>query len=87
MATYQLAWNPTTKVALIQADNAAVPGGSTDIGSFTHADVEPAATGKPENYEFDVNHVIYQHVRDLLYKQGWEDMQRVKIQLAGGVTL
>lgn len=58
MTMYQVAYNPTTKVALIQADAAAVPGGSVDVGSFEHPD--PIYPG---------SEVVFHEVRDLLYKR------------------
>lgn len=87
MSTYQVAYNPTTRVALIQADNAAVPGGSTDVGSFDHPD--PIYPG---------SEVVFHGVRDLLYKRSATnpanpamfpdnitDMQNVSIELAAGL--
>lgn len=65
MANLQVAYNKTTKVALVQTAGAAVPGGSVKVGEFTHDNVEPAL----RDLEFDVNHVLYQHVRDVLYKR------------------
>ena len=73
MPTYQVAWNATTKVAKVQPDGAAVGAGFTDIGSFDHvADID-------DNLGSDYNHVVFHHVRDLLYHQGVLDMQRVSI--------
>ncbi len=63
MATYQIAFRLATKDILIQADGAALPSGFKDIGSFTHDDVEVS----PPGLEFDVNHVLFQHIRDALY--------------------
>lgn len=87
MTMYQVAFNKATGVALIQADNAAVPGGSVDIGSFEHPD--PIYPG---------SEVVYHAVRDLLYKRSAAnpaqaamfpdnitDMANVKIQLADGI--
>lgn len=62
MSTYQVAYNPTTKVALIQADAAVVPGGSVDVGSFEHPD--PIYPG---------SEVVFHEVRDLLYKRSAAD--------------
>ena len=73
MSLHQVAWNPTTRVALIQADGVAVPGGSTDIGTYEHS--APAT----DVHGADKSHVHYQHVQDLLYKHGVLNMQRVKI--------
>ncbi len=87
MSTYQVAYNQTTRVALIQADGAGVPGGSVDIGSFEHPD--PINPG---------SEVVFHAVRDLLYKRSAAnaannamfpdnitDMHNVKIQLAAGI--
>jgi hypothetical protein len=63
MANYRIAYNHATKVALVQLAATAIPAGSNAIGTFEHADVEPAV----KDLEFDVNHVIFQHVRDALY--------------------
>jgi len=75
MADYQVAYNQNTKVAAIQAANAALPAGSIKAGTFTHADVEPNI----KDLEFGENHVFYHHVRDILYKLGQQDMSIVKI--------
>ncbi len=68
MAAYQIAFHLPTMAAVIQTSGAALPaavGGVTfkNIGTFEHADVEPAL----KDLEFDVNHVFFQHVRDALY--------------------
>lgn len=85
MPMLQVSYNPTTRVALIQLDNAAVPGGSVDIGSFNHPDpVYPDSV------------VAFHGVRDLLYKrkpngtpgffpENITDMDKVKLQYAAGV--
>ena len=88
MALYQVAYNPTSRVALVQADNAAVPGGSVDVGSFEHPD--PIYPG---------SEVVFHNVRDLLYKRSAAnptqmamfpnnitDMQNVIIDLADDIT-
>lgn len=77
MAAYQIAYNPTTRIALIQEDGADVPEGSVNIGEFEY---EPG----------DIN-VFFHHVRDALYHrktdgtpgfwpQNETDMQRITIQ-------
>lgn len=62
MPALQVSYNQTTRVALVQADAAAVPEGSVDVGSFDHPD---------EVYPDSV--VIYHGVRDLLYKRSAAD--------------
>lgn len=98
MAKYRIAFNLATKVALVQNEATAIPAGSKAIGTFEHADVEPAI----KDLEFDTNHVIFQHVRDALYHTGSKtgeaiagspfpdnitDMAGIKILKGPGVTL
>ena len=88
MALYQVAYDRVSRVALIQADNAAVPAGSVDVGSFEHP--EPITAGSK---------VVFHNVRDLLYKrsaadpanmamfpENITDMDNVAIQLDDGLT-
>ncbi|QWY83722.1 putative structural Ig-like protein [Rhizobium phage RHph_X3_15] len=79
MPTFQVAWNPTTKVAKVQKDGDAPGAGFTDIGSFDHVADDPQ-----DQLGDGDNHVFYHHVRDLLYKASpsVQDMQRVNIQMA-----
>lgn len=63
MAQFKVAYNRLTKVATVLASGGAIPAGSNAVGTFEHADVEPAL----KDLEFDTNHVLYQHVRDILY--------------------
>lgn len=72
MAEYQVAWNPTDKVATIQALGDVPPALSTKVGEFVHSGV-----GDPEGP--DVSHVLWHHVRDALYHAGHYDMQIVSI--------
>jgi hypothetical protein len=76
MPDLRVDFNPATRVALVQDLAAAVPGGSTNIGTFTPV---PGQL------------VYFHHVRDLLYKrtQGGApgffpgnvtDMQRIEIR-------
>ncbi len=90
MPMYQVAYNKTTRVALIQNQGTAVPAGSVNVGTFEHADAE----AQPAGLEFDVNHVFVHHVRDLLYKRkpdgsadgkfpnNMTDVDRVQIKMA-----
>lgn len=73
MATFNIAWNASTRVATAQDAGDALPGGSTLLGTFIHND--------PVNDKLDSNetHVLYHHVRDALYGIGVYDMQRVTI--------
>ena len=76
MSTFQVAWNPTTKVVKVQKDGDAPGAGFTDIGSFDHVNDLQDELG------IDENHVIYHHVRDLLYKAtpSVQNLQFVEIQ-------
>jgi uncharacterized protein YjdB len=73
MALYQVAWNPTTKTATIATDGTALPGGSTKLGTFHHFH-DPA-----DERGHDVHHVLFQHVRDMVYPLGQWNMQEVTI--------
>ena len=72
MATYQISWNSTSKVATIQTNGDAIPGNSTKLGTFVHDDAQ-------DNLDIAENHVLYHHVRDALYKVGHTDMAIVQI--------
>lgn len=54
---YQVAYNPTTKTALLQDVGDDIPEGSVDVGTFTRDALTPLSQG----------------VADLLYKRSWED--------------
>ena len=54
----------------------ATPGGYTSLGTFEH-NSNTDKLGTPLSH----NHVIYHHVRDLLYKVGVQDMQSIKITI------
>lgn len=62
MPTFQVAYNPTTKVATVQPNNDALPVGSVNIGTFLHD--EPTDHIGPAD-----GHVFFHHVRDALYKR------------------
>lgn len=76
MAIKQVSWNPLTKVALVQADDAVAPGGSTVVGKFDH-DVPADDHIGP----YKEGHVLYHHVQEVLYHIGWTNMQAVSIQV------
>lgn len=77
MAIKQVSWNPLTKVALVQADGASAPAGSTVVGKFDH---DIPANDKVGPYK--QGHVLYHHVQEVLYHIDWTNMQAVSIQLA-----
>jgi hypothetical protein len=63
MADFQVAFNFDTRTATVQVDGAIAPGGSEIIGKFSHG-----PTDEEFGYHADLSHVLYQHVRDILYK-------------------
>lgn len=74
MANKQVAFNKTTRLATVQTDGAALPGGSELAGKYVHPDPSDELSRNP------YSHVTYQHVRDIMYrKYGWQDMQSVVI--------
>lgn len=78
MANYQIVWKLSTHSAVIQTQGDAVPAGYIKIDEFVHADTEAAIT----DLEFDVNHVLFHHVRDALYLTGFTDMAIANITIA-----
>lgn len=68
MSTYQVAYNPTVKKIKIQPDAAALGAGYTDIGSFDHDDDPDDILG------IDETHVLFHHVKDLLFRSGVKNM-------------
>jgi Bacterial Ig-like domain (group 2) len=82
MSLYQVVYNATTRVAKIQ-NNGDTPGsGFTSIGTFRHnADAQ-------DNLGPDISHVYWQHVRDLLYLAGHQNMQNKTILIpVGAISL
>jgi uncharacterized protein YjdB len=82
MATYQVAYNPTTKFVKIQPVGTALGAGFSNKGTFVHGDGEEDTPVVDAGYlGDDHSHVFYQHVQDLLYKAGVQDMASVKITI------
>ena len=77
MTSFQVAYNQNTKVATVQTKGDALPAGSSKAGEFVHDHATADQLGKPDAE----NHVLFHHVRDVLYKIGVLDMQSVDIQL------
>lgn len=75
MATLQIAYNSTTKVATVQTKGDALPAGSTLIAATVPHDTEGDILG------VDENHVLYHHVQEALYHIGQQNMQEVRIDL------
>lgn len=78
MTTYKVGFKKTTGEVQVAA---AVAAGFTDVGSVDVPDTDKAdGLGGPDT------HVLFHRVRDLLYKVGELDMQRVSITLNGTVV-
>lgn len=76
MSRYQVAYSATTKEALIQPYGAATVAGHANIGSFYHDGGGADVLGPDTDID---THVLYHHVRDLLYAQGELNMAIVNI--------
>ena len=81
---YRVNWHAATRRILLESNANAAPAaiggaGMTSLGTFEHdiPDVEDA--GLPGMQQFPENHVVFQHIQDMLYKEGLQDMQSVKI--------
>ncbi len=79
MSDYQLAFNSTTKVATVQAKGDALPAGSAKVGTFFKHNSADDELGETVADTHDDNHVMFHHVRDLLYNIGEYNMQIVSI--------
>lgn len=73
MTTFKVLYRAADKTAYVLPNAQANIAGTTGIGTFDH-DNDP-----DDELGSDVNHVAYHHVQDLLYKQGEQNMQSVKI--------
>lgn len=78
MATYQVCYNATTKVATVQNNGDAIPSGSTKLSTFKHGDGVAEGVANDKDGEVQ-SHVLYQHVRAALYFVGQQNMQIVRI--------
>jgi len=78
MSTYQVAWHAVDRIATIQPNGDALPAGSVKAGTFKHNEADDNL-GDSVNDAVHDNHVFYHHVRDILYKLGVQDMQRLSI--------
>lgn len=73
MANYKISFRLSDRTVRIQLATDATPSGYNVIGTFEHADTEAAIT----DLKFDVNHVLYHHIRDALYHTSAATGQRV----------
>lgn len=72
MVKYNVGLNKTDRTVQVNKDGTALPSTHPSIGSFEHGNTVSGDYG-------DLNHVMYHHVQDLLYKQGITDMQSYPI--------
>lgn len=71
---YKVRWKAATKEAFVLPNANANPAGTTAItGTFNHFD------DASDNLDVAESHVLYHHVRDLLYAADIEDMGSVSI--------
>lgn len=68
MARFQVAYNATTRVATVQPYSDVVTAGSVNIGNFYHDDALDPEGNLSGSGVADESHVIYHHVREILYK-------------------
>jgi len=66
MSEYQIAYDATTKTATVQLLGDALPEDAVNIGTFEH-------TSEDDLLGPDANHVLFHHVRDVLYKRSAVD--------------
>ena len=83
---YRINWQAATRQVFIEtgANSAPAPissSGMTDLGTFEHNNETERSTGLNGMQGLADNHVIYHHVQDVLYKQGVQDMQSVKMYI------
>ena len=83
---YRINWQAATRHVFIATGVNSAPApisgsGMTDLGTFEHNNETERSTGLSGMQELADNHVIYHHVQDVLYKQGVQDMQSVKIYI------
>ena len=80
---YRINWHAATRRVLLESGTNAAPdaigGAYTSLGAFEHNNKDEKSTGLNGMQGLADNHVLYHHVQDVLYKQGVQDMQSVKI--------
>ena len=82
---YRINWHAATRRVLLESNANAAPaaigGAYTNLGTFEHDNEKEESTGLNGMQRLADNHVIYHHVQDVLYKQGVQNMQSVKIYI------
>ncbi len=80
---YRINWHPPSRRILLESNANAAPaaigGAYTNLGAFEHNNEDEESTDLNGMQGLADNHVLYHHVQDVLYKQGVQDMQSVKI--------
>ena len=80
---YRINWHPPSRRILLESNANAAPaaigGAYTNLGTFEHDNEDEESTGLNGMQGLADNHVLFHHVQDVLYKQGVQDMQSVKI--------
>lgn len=81
---YRINWHAATHRVLLESGANAAPAaiggaGMTNLGTFEHDNEAEESTGLNGMQGLADNHVVFHHVQGVLYKQGVQDMQSVKI--------
>ena len=81
---YRMNWHAATRRVLLESGANSAPAaiggaGMTNLGTFEHDNEAEESTGLNGMQGLADNHVLFHHVQDVLYKQGVQDMQSVKI--------
>jgi len=79
MSRHQVAWNGVTRVATVQAFGDALPVGSVNAGNFYHDHTAGDTNKNNDAIGFNGTHVLYHHVRDVMYANNILDMGNVTI--------
>ena len=81
---YRINWHAATRRVLLGTGTNSAPApisgsGMSDLGTFQYDNETEQSTGLNGMQGLADNHVLFHHVQDVLYKQGVQDMQSVKI--------
>lgn len=81
---YRINWHASTRRVFLESGTVSAPAaiggtGMSNLGTFEHDNVGDESTGLNGMQGLADNHVLYHHVQDVLYKQGVQDMQSVKM--------
>ncbi len=79
MSRHQVAWNGVTRVATVQAFGDALPVGSVNAGNFYHDHTTGDTNLNNDAIGYNGTHVLYHHVRDVMYAINVLDMGNVTI--------